>query len=253
VSAAPRAPPPPAAACPVLTAPRALPRRRPRHQQPVRGLRRQQVRQRRPLGPGQRPLALLFGAADGGAGQRRLLLELLRRRLRRALVPQRPGAGAGLAALREDTAEGERRAGGWRGGRPAAWPSRQQAAAGRRVGAPAPRSEEVTPAPTACCEPGGQNHWLRWPLPAEQVSVREVLLILARMQKVHWRSCLRASVLAQLGKECLLAAGPRPRTEFRAFSACEQRSAPLSAVVAVCCWARGDEQSSICVPRELGN
>ncbi|XP_075028864.1 glucose-6-phosphate exchanger SLC37A4 isoform X2 [Calonectris borealis] len=75
------------------------------HQQPVRSVRHQQVRQRRPLRPNERPLALLLRPPDGGLGQRGLLLELHRHGLCWALVPQRLGPGAGLATLREDTAK----------------------------------------------------------------------------------------------------------------------------------------------------
>lgn len=82
-------------------------RRRSHHQQPVCSLRHQQVRQRRPFGPDERPLALLLRPPHGGLGQRGFLLELHRHGLRRALVPQRAGPGAGLAALREDPAEGQ--------------------------------------------------------------------------------------------------------------------------------------------------
>lgn len=88
-------------------APRGSARRRSYHQQPVCSLRHQQVHQRRPFGPDERPLALLLRPPHGGLGQRGLLLELHRYGLRRALVPQRPGPGAGLATLREDPAEGE--------------------------------------------------------------------------------------------------------------------------------------------------
>lgn len=83
-------------------------RRRSDHQQPVRRVRRQQVRERRAVRPAVRTLAVRRRAAARRDRQRAVLVERLRRRLRRAVVPERAGAGAGLAAVREGAAEGER-------------------------------------------------------------------------------------------------------------------------------------------------
>lgn len=107
-----RPPPRPASCTPPVRCPGPSPRPRPvprraHHQQPVRGLRAQQVRQRRALRPDERALALLGGAAPGRPGQRGLLLELHGACLHRPLVPQWPCAGPGLAPVREGVAEGE--------------------------------------------------------------------------------------------------------------------------------------------------
>lgn len=87
-------------------------RRRSDHQQPIRRVRHQQVRERRAVRPAVRPLAVRRRAAARRGRQRAVLVERLRRRLRRAVVPERAGAGAGLAAVREGAAQGECRGSG---------------------------------------------------------------------------------------------------------------------------------------------
>lgn len=81
------------------------------HQQPVAGLRYQQVHQRRAVGPGERALALLHWPVPGGRHQRALLLVLRRGRLLRSVVPQRSGSGSGLAAVWPRAAKGTARRG----------------------------------------------------------------------------------------------------------------------------------------------
>lgn len=129
--------------------PRPVPRCRAHHQQPVRSLRHQQVHQRRPLGPDERAVALLVRPPDGGSGQRGLLLELHRDGLCRALVSQRAGPGARVAALWEDTAEGKYLPKNVGNGTALVLSSPSSRSVTDVAGIVAPNSEEFTPVPAS--------------------------------------------------------------------------------------------------------